>query len=209
MCRFFETICVQDGVIQRLEYHQKRVDETRILFYPSLPPISLVSSVNIPDFAQKDTFRCRVNYDEVIQDVLFFPYNLRTHHRIKLVEIANFTYAHKWQDRTFFADQLAKYPDVDEILFTRNGFLTDTTYTHILLRKEKGNWILPKTYLLPGTKSKYLLDNQLVDLESLHVNDLENFTQIALINAMRDFEEIYRYTYNQESGILELKKIEN
>ena len=209
MCRFFETICVQDGVIQRLDYHQKRIDATRAFFYPTLSPISLKSSIHIPDFAQKGTFRCRVNYDEIIHDVSFFSYTLRTHQRIKLVEQPTFSYDFKWEDRTFFSEQLAKYPDVDEIIFTQNGFLTDTTYSHILLKKEIGKWILPTTYLLPGTKSKYLLDNQFVELAPLHINDLPDFSYIALINAMRDFEEIYRYTFNKEDEILELKKMEN
>jgi 4-amino-4-deoxychorismate lyase len=209
MCRFFETICVQDGVIQRLSYHQKRVDDTRAFFYPTIAPISLESCIHIPDFAQKGTFRCRVNYDEIIHNISFFPYTLRTHQRIQLVEQPTFTYDFKWENRAFFSEQLAKYPDVDEILFTQNGFLTDTTYTHVLFRKEAGNWVLPETYLLPGTKCKYLLDNQLVDLGSLHINDLKDFTQIALINAMRDFEEVYSYTFDHFSMVLELKKIEN
>lgn len=209
MSRFFETICVQDGVIQRLDYHQKRVDDTRAFFHPTLGPISLESCIHIPDFAQKGRFRCRVNYDEIIHDVSFFSYTLRTHQRIKLVEQPTFAYDFKWENRAFFSEQLAEYPDVDEILFTQNGYLTDTTYSHILLKKENGKWILPATYLLSGTKSRYLLDNQLVELASLHKDDLSDFSYIALINAMRDFEEIYRYTFNREDGVLELKKMEN
>ena len=77
----------------------------------------------------------------------------------------------------------------DEILITRNGLLTDTSIANIALFNGK-EWHTPKHPLLKGVQRAALIDKHLIREKEITVDQLFNYSQICLFNAMIDFGKI-------------------
>lgn len=191
--KFFESIKLKDGQLQLLPYHEKRMRETRSFFYDINEEVNLLETIEVPENLRQGLFKCRVSYDRLIRDVEFYPYELKSKTQILLLEIGdNFDYTFKFEDRVFFKNALEENPDVDDVLFLVNGFLTDCTYSNIVLL-DGPRWVTPTTRLLTGVKRQYYLDNEVIVEESVKLEDLHKYKKIAFINAMRDFELIYDF----------------
>ncbi len=67
-------------------------------------------------------------------------------------------YEFKYQDRTIINSFLTGINDVSDILIIKNGLLTDTSFSNIILFDGE-KWITPDTYLLNGVKRRRLLEN--------------------------------------------------
>ena len=76
MCRFIETICVENGREQRVAYHNARLNATRKQFWPGAPEVDLASLVDAKEAAGR--IRCRVTYAEQVLGVEYFPYHVRS-----------------------------------------------------------------------------------------------------------------------------------
>ncbi len=191
--KFFESIKLKDGQLQLLPYHEKRMQATRAFFYNINEELNLSKIIEVPENLRQGLFKCRVSYDKAIREVGFYPYELKSKTKILLLEIGNnFDYTFKFEDRVFFQDALKQNPDVDDVLFLANGFLTDCTYSNIVLF-DGPRWVTPKTRLLTGVKRQYYLDNEVIVEESVKLEDLHKYKKIAFINAMRDFERVYDF----------------
>lgn len=199
----FETIRCENRTLQNLEYHNKRFNSSRHEVYENSQILDLEEGITIPDWVGEGIYRCRVSYDEKIQKIEFFEYQYKHPKRIKLIEDASIDYHLKYENRLIFNAYLADNKDFDDILFLQNGFLTDTTYTNLVLFDGK-HWITPKTYLLNGTKRQYLLDNQFIKEQSVSVNDLSKFSKIGFINAMRGIELEYNFITKSDTILLEI-----
>jgi 4-amino-4-deoxychorismate lyase len=183
----FETIRVQHRRFHLLSYHSRRLNASRLDLLGISQNINLEKVLFLPDDLSDGLYRCRVSYAEVIEKVEFFLYQPKTFSRIKLVEVPDFQYYYKWEDRSVFARLLAQNPDADEVLITQNGFLTDVTYANVVLW-DGTHWLTPHTCLLPGVMRSYLLDKQMIAKAEIKVEDLKSFSRIAFINAMRGLE---------------------
>lgn len=150
------------------------------------------NAIKIPDWIGEGLYRCRISYAEKIDKIEFFPYQFKHPKIIQLNEYKSIRYGFKYKDRSEFQDLLKNYPNVDDVIITQDGFLTDATYANLAFSDGK-KWFTPSTYLLEGTKRAYLLDNKLLTEDVISVSDLSKFKQIALINAMRDLEIYYNF----------------
>ncbi|UBM60321.1 aminotransferase class IV [Marinilongibacter aquaticus] len=204
MSHFFETINCRDGQLYLLDYHQERVNRTFRAQFPQANPFRL-SPLLESQIPNQDWFRCRVSYDSLKQKVEFIPYRLAEHQSLQLVEVADFTYPFKSENRSFFNDAVASSPCSD-VLFTQNGFLTDSSYANVCLL-ENGVWYTPEKPLLLGVKRQFLLDQEKIKTRSIHCDDLARYEKIALINALRDFERVYAFTLKDR--VLYLQKAAN
>jgi 4-amino-4-deoxychorismate lyase len=57
MFSFLETICIENGILKNLPYHQKRVHETFESFYPDVNPINLEEILTKQTIPAKGIYR--------------------------------------------------------------------------------------------------------------------------------------------------------
>ena len=99
MCRFIETICIEDGQILNLPRHQQRVDSTRRHFFGQMPRLNLEEHIRTTG-CDNGRIRCRVTYGADIQNIEYFPYHIRSVKTLKPVECDSMEYSYKYADRT-------------------------------------------------------------------------------------------------------------
>lgn len=195
---FFESIKLLDGEFYNLGYYQERVNRTLKQFFPK-------AKIRLEDFLEatpaKGLFKIRVNYSNKVNDVQTTPYEIKSHRKLKIIGIGKFDYEYKFENRLFFEKRLAENTGFDDLLLTKNNLLTDTTYCNIALRDGK-NWFTPKSCLLCGTKRAALLNQGILFETELDMESLNRFSEIAFINAMRDFEKKYTFVLNGKEMIL-------
>lgn len=183
--RILETIQIQDGKILQLSYHQARMNAARKQLWQCKNVIDLASVLIIPSEHQSGIVRCRVVYQQEIEEVQFIPYQWKTIRKIKVVETSPIDYAIKWLERSVFTQLLQENPDTDELIITQNGWVSDATIANLAFWDGK-QWFTPDTPLLKGTKRQYLLDTQQIQEKAIKVEDLKHFEKVCLINTFRD-----------------------
>ena len=187
MCLLLETIKVKDGKLKNISFHNDRVNRSRYELFGLKNPFLLETCIDIPGEFKNGIVKCRILYDRKIRSITFERYQKKKIRRIKLVE-ADIFYPYKYANRNIFKQLLSDNHSYDEILITRNGYLTDTSYSNIALRKE-GQWFTPEYPLLKGTKRAALVNNGILIENQIHQENLKDFDRIMLINAMLDFNE--------------------
>ncbi|MBE0640105.1 MAG: aminotransferase class IV [Bacteroidales bacterium] len=187
MCQFLETIRVENRVLQHLEYHQQRMERTVKEFFPLSETPVLTDLVAIPDWIEKGTYKCRVIFSEAIEKIEFEKYFPRRINTLKIVKDDEVDYSFKFANRSKLNQLLSHKGACDDILIVKNGLVTDTSYSNILLY-DGSIWVTPDHPLLPGTCRQRLLDNHHVTSREITINDLRKFRNFMLINAMLDFD---------------------
>jgi 4-amino-4-deoxychorismate lyase len=188
MSLLFETIRLQEGILQNLDYHSLRLNLSRKSLYNSLDNISLEKLIQIPSDCKQGLFKCKVIYGkEGIKSVGLEPYTARKVNSLRLIEDNSILYEYKYTDRGSLTRLLTKRGNYDEILIVQKGFITDTSYSNIILF-DGIKWFTPSTPLLRGTMRSFLLEKNLIEETKIRVNDLKNFQKARLINAMIPFE---------------------
>lgn len=181
--KYLETIRAVDGKIFNLEHHQKRYESV-------LKSLSINSFKNLSDYLSppsKGTFRCRLVYSEDEIIVEYYKYKKKCISSLKLIYDNKIQYSVKSLNRDKIEALYALKESADDILIIRNSFVTDTSIANIAFKK--GNiWITPSNPLLKGTTRARLLDEKIIVEADIRVEELENFSQIALFNAMIDFD---------------------
>jgi len=204
MSRLIETICVQNGEIRNLEFHQQRVNRSRWKLFGLNDELDLGEIIKSGfDSIQSSENRllstshrlasiaveakCRIIYDEKIHSVEINPYQIRKINSVKLIENNEIEYLFKFEDRSAF--KLMKDSVLeDEIIIVRKGQITDTSYSNLVFFDGE-NWITPTSFLLNGTMRQSLLQSGKIMEEEVNPKDLNRFFSFKLINAMMNLEE--------------------
>ena len=84
----------------------------------------------------------------------------------------------------------------DDILIIKDGFITDTSYSNIVVRDDSGRWFTPSSYLLKGTKRSYLLDKGIISEAEITPASLRKYKELKLINSMIDIKDTAGITIN-------------
>ena len=184
--KLFETIRIQDGRAIHLSYHNDRCNHSRKALFGAEDTIDLAE--HLPNLPVKGLYRAKVIYDAKNIHTTYTLYRPKKIAQIRLFE-TDLNYPHKYLDRQTLDQALAQYPDCDEILFVRQGLLTDTTIANIALR-QAGTWYTPTTPLLPGTARARLLDEGRITLRDIPASEIAQYDGLALMNAMIGFYEI-------------------
>ena len=183
---FLETVKALDGVVYNIEYHQRRY-EAVLGFYDIKQFVELSRLIDAP---KDGLYRCRLVYDlEGNITCSYYPYVKRRTASLKLVSADKLEYSKKYADREALEALFAKRAGCDDILIVKNGLLCDTSIANIALYDGK-NWVTPKEPLLAGTTRTRLLENSFLTPKEIRVEDLKEYTEIALMNAMIDFDII-------------------
>ena len=189
MCLFIESIKLQDGAFYRMEYHQNRVRLTFEKFFPDSEIIDLSKAFKPLEIPQKGVFKCRVLYASEIQLIEFVPYTRRDIKTLKLIETDIDSLPYKIADRSLYNAAFAKRELCDDVLMVKNGLLTDTSYCNIALFNGS-KWFTPRVPLLFGTNRAQLLSESVLIEKDIKVDQIYNYQQIALFNAIIEFGDL-------------------
>ncbi len=188
MCRFIETIRIENGRLQHIEAHQQRLNATREKHFPAASNAIDLKQVLKPESFQART-RCRVEYGADILKVEYIPYSIRPIKLLRCVESNTIEYAYKKADRSEIDELFNQKGDADEVLIIRNGLLSDTSICNIALSNGK-EWYTPAYPLLQGTMREQLLCDKRIIPATIWFTDLRKYQKIRLFNAMIDFGEL-------------------
>ena len=184
MCRFIETIRVENGRALSLPYHQKRVNESLLLTGGGSVRLSLAGLLgNLP--TTEGVFKARIVYDNTgkVLEQSLSPYTPKKVRTLRLVDCDDIDYSLKYADRTRLNALAARVGSADEIIIVRHGKLTDTSYSNIALYDGK-NWFTPRIPLLRGTMRQSLIDEGVIQEADITPADLGRYRKVSLINAM-------------------------
>ena len=186
MCLLTEAIRVENKKVCNLEYHQARFDLTREKLFGLKERIILADAIQLPGDINNSSYKCKIVYSEQIHSVDFVLYEKRLPKTIRLVYDDMIDYSFKYEDRERLKN-LVESSGADEVVIVKNGKITDTSRSNIVLKK--GNkYITPTTYLLNGTmRKKMLVENQIYE-EDVSVESLFTYEKLFLINAMLNLE---------------------
>ncbi|WP_156104708.1 aminotransferase class IV [Spirochaeta lutea] len=207
-----ESICIRDGRVLALEYHQERLDRSRreLGFSGALPLAPAVQEAyrswqageHPPAGGSDDrhpgnagaglaaggVVKCRVLYDRSIQEIEFEVYKPRKFTACRPVESPYpLDYHLKYRDRSCFEGVNELVPPGICPLICRHGWLTDALHANIALLV-KGEWLTPETPLLGGTMRRRLLEQKKIRPAALRREWLPLAERISLINALNPLD---------------------
>ena len=190
MSLLFETICVRDGVLQNLDYHNERFNRSRKELFGANRSIDLGSFVCVAPAYRQGIYKCKLIFDKKIQDIIIEPYTPKLIERLYCVEANEIDYSYKYLDRSAL-DNLKKdlkNSAQEDIIMVRNGEITDSSYANLVFW-DGSQWLTPEKPLLAGTKRAKLLSENRIFAQKIKIHDLKNYSKLMLVNAMLDFDE--------------------
>ncbi len=189
MFPLFESIKLLDGSFFHLDLHQERMDESLLQIFGHKNIHNLQSIVQNQKFPQKGLFKYRLAYGLEKFKIEIIPYQSKKIKTLRIVSCDDINYELKFSDRKKFNFLLKKNSDVDEILILKNGLLSDSSYSNIVLWNGE-EWQTPRKPLLKGIQRKFLLSQNKIKVAEIGVSELDKYEKIGLINAMMDFEDM-------------------
>lgn len=183
---FLETIKIINGKIFNLSYHQARYESV-------LNHFGINKLQNLEEFIdppKEGFYRCRLVYNTTNHiQVTYHLYEKRQISSLKIVHDDTIEYSMKYANRDKLDALFALRGECDDILIVKNSLLTDTSIANIAFFDGK-RWLTPASPLLRGTTRERLLREGKIVEEAMHIDDLKEFSQVALMNAMIDFDII-------------------
>jgi 4-amino-4-deoxychorismate lyase len=186
--QLIETIRIQNGRVCNIHYHNLRCNASRNVLFGSTDSIDLRSAIDTSDLSGTE-IKCRITYDEIVRKIEFETYSFRPIQTLKIIEVDDYDYSFKYADRNQLQAFYEQRGDKDDILMTRNGFLTDTYYANVALLQE-GKWYSPKFPLLKGIRRAQLLQKERIIETEIHKDQIKEYEAITLFNAMIPFRSI-------------------
>ncbi len=188
MCQFIETICYKNGVFERIELHNDRLNRTRNHFFDNQLAIDLSDHLSVPLDLTHSTVKCTITYGEKIQHISYSSYQIRAVHSLKMIENNSIDYTFKSSNRELLEAMFLLKGDCDDILIVKNGYLTDSSYANLILLREN-RWYSMQNPLLLGTRLQSYLIEKLVTPTLVTPNDLHLFSEARIINAMISIDD--------------------
>ncbi|MEW6195032.1 MAG: aminotransferase class IV [Bacteroidota bacterium] len=190
MSLLFETIKLYNGKLCNLFFHNERMNRARKELFGAASKVDLEEILQIPEENKIGLYKCRVIYDKVVRKIEWIEYVQRKIDCVKVVKSNEIDYSYKYEKREIF-DSLKKKVNCrasEEILIVKNGFVTDTSYTNIVLF-DGIDWITPSNPLLNGTQREKLIVERIIKEKPVRIEDLVKYESFKMINAMLEFED--------------------
>lgn len=186
MCRFIETIRIENGSPQNIKFHQKRFRDT-VKSFDLLIDDNLDAYIDTSEADKKKIYKYRIVYgkNSLYKEIL--EYQKRYINSLKVVE-SDLKYGYKFEDRSEINKLYSQKEDCDDILIVKNGKITDSSYCNIALFNSE-SWFTPRSPLLKGTMRELFLSEGLMLERDIYISDLKEYTKIALFNAMIPWED--------------------
>ena len=191
MSRFIESIKIEDQKAFLLDLHQKRVNQT-FAHFGKEGSIDLAKIFKNLEHDEDGLYKLRIVYDlDKKFTTQLIPYAIPEIENFQLVENNSYDYSFKFEDRKEF-ERMKTKAKTEEIIVVKNNHITDTSYTNILFLKGK-EWFTPTTYLLNGVMRQHLLHEKKIKETEITLQNIKEFSQFQLINAMNDFDDMFIY----------------
>lgn len=186
MSLLIESIRLLDGEFHNLSYHEQRMNRALKELCGVEDFFDLALFLAKCDNPDKGLFKCRITYDDQVQDVEFLPYQAKPVASLKIVESDGIDYEFKYKDRSAIDKLFKRRSGCDDILIIKNDLVTDSSYSNVVFRKGK-KWITPWSALLKGTMRQSLIEQNVIQEEDIRVEDIRDFETCRIINAMLGF----------------------
>jgi 4-amino-4-deoxychorismate lyase len=187
MCRFIESIRVENGRIPLLEEHQARINTTLAQFEADIT-LSLRSAIDVPASAQEGIYKCRIVYNaDGISEITYDRYEIKAISTFSTVEIGGHSYRYKYENRDWINDLVNKSGSGD-IIMCKNDRITDSSYANLAFY-DGSSWFTPKYPLLKGTRRSLLLKEKMLSEKDIFLKDVSKFSHFKYINAMMLWNE--------------------
>ena len=183
MCRFIETIRLEEGKLGDLKYHQARMDSVQQNFFKDSPKIDLNEFLQSCPMPSIGLHKVRLVYDDEIQSIQISSYSPRDIKKLKLVHSSSIFYNYKTEDRTELEKLYAARGECDDVIIVKDKKITDTSFANLVFKKNE-KWFTPTTHLLNGTMRQQLLEKEMIFEADISVEDLVKYEKVKLINSM-------------------------
>ena len=184
--RFIESLKVVGGEFINIELHQQRIDISSKIF--SINKKIVLKDINIPKSNNDLVQKCRILYSNDDLIISFSEYKQRKIESLKLVFDDSIDYSFKFEDRQRLKQLYDKREDCSDIIIVKNGLLTDTSFSNIILFDGE-NYFTPNSFLLNGTMRQKLLSDKRIIEKEIKYDELSNYNRIILINALNPIED--------------------
>ena len=192
MSQFFESICINDGIVLNLYFHQTRVNKTLNAFNASQHSIDLTRIIQQLELPSLGLFKLRISYDlNGNYQATCNPYQYKQINHFTLVDIKGHRYDYKYENRDWINEALAQSGN-EEIMMHDDGLIKDCSYTNIAFY-DGANWYTPESPLLEGTQRANLIKEGIITPKALHLDDIPNFQKFKCINAMIHWDDAFEY----------------
>ncbi|MCK5776487.1 MAG: hypothetical protein KAH25_09930, partial [Bacteroidales bacterium] len=151
MSLLFESIQILDGIPQRLNYHNDRLNRSRNQLMCSHADLYIEDYLQVPQEFQNGKVKCRLNYGQDVDKIEFANYQEKQFLDFRLINI-DFNYDFKYCDRSAFENLRRTAQETTEFLLVKNGFISDSTFSNLIFKNIKGQWYTPNHPLLEGTQ---------------------------------------------------------
>lgn len=184
--RFIESLKVVGGEFMNIELHQQRIDISSKIF--SINKKIVLKDINIPKSNNDLVQKCRILYSNDDLIISFSEYKQRKIESLKLVFDDSIDYSFKFEDRQRLKQLYDKREDCSDIIIVKNGHLTDTSFSNIILFDGE-NYFTPNSFLLNGTMRQKLLSDKRIIEKEIKYDEISNYNRIILINALNPIED--------------------
>jgi 4-amino-4-deoxychorismate lyase len=192
MSQFFESIRVNEGIVENVHFHQLRVNKTFKAFDASQNSLELDAIVQRLTIPAEGLFKLRIAYGlNGDYQAECLPYQYKLISTFALVNINGHRYDYKFSNRGWITEALMQ-SGKDEIIMHENGMIKDGSYTNMVF-SDGTNWYTPQLPLLEGTQRAKLIEQGIIQPRPIQVKELEDFIQFRCINALIDWENAVDY----------------
>jgi len=182
-----ESIFLKDGQFRHLDLHQQRIDYSRKQALKLEDNLDLESFLSRHEIPRQGIFKCRILYGAHFAKPEFITYNYKPINSLKIVEADTLNYSLKYSNRAAINEIYSKREACDDVLFVKQGFITDSSYCNIAFC-EGGQWLTPDKPLLKGVQRQFLLNQGIIQEQEIRISDLVRFNSFKLFNAMIDWQ---------------------
>jgi 4-amino-4-deoxychorismate lyase len=187
MSLLIESIKLLDGTFYNLSHHEQRMNRSLKSLCGVHDHVDLEIFLSKVDVPTQGLFKCRIVYDDTSREIEFQPYQYKKIQSLRVVEHDRINYEFKYTDRKLINRLYELRKDCDDILIVKRGFVTDSSYSNIVFRKNN-HWVTPWSALLKGTQRQKLLEQNIIQEDDIRMEDIRTFQSFKLINAMFEFD---------------------
>lgn len=200
MFQFIETIHYKNGEMPLIHWHNQRFLSTQkenwnAIIYPNISDI-LQKKLENYSFDKDIPYKIRLVYGQDSLQVDVEKYTQKSISELYLIHANEIEYSYKFFDRSKLNQLKTKISTEDEIIAVKQNRITDTSFTNIALF-DGDKWYTPLNPLLKGVQRQYLIEKNILHPKEILIQDISNYSQIALFNAMVNWENAWKFSIDQ------------
>lgn len=190
MSLLFESIKYEEGKLCNLSWHEKRMKASIYKLFGKNKSFNLkkILATQLPTSTK--LYKCRLEYDQNgISAIKWEAYKRKNINAILFIKNDEIKYYVKLTDRSCFEKYTKDLPADAEVIFIKNNYLTDSSFSNIALYNGK-EWHTPTYPLLKGTARERLLQEGKIISKKIKYEQLHRYKKISFITALNDLNQI-------------------